>query len=210
MSRTQYASRHKSRYITWGQELANSPYSPLEMMELAIISACTPYRQMVAGFLASRDTDDVADSLHRAGVLASRRKARDILALRASGVVIEAPESTWRLSHRVPGLGLCKLSFGLALANPLGADVVCLDTHVCWEYGVDPGWVYRREENYIAVEKQVVSEAKEVGLPPFLYQWSTWDFRRLCRGVPPENHSFLWPSGPTQSQTVMDLTIPTG
>ena len=212
--RLQWCQDRSARYLEWAGEVARGPFSPEDKLEFAIISAHTPQSYAIAGFLATRfhfTRDAVYAGLRRTGVFAPGVKAQRIVMLRrrvrAGELGIpKAPFKEWRekdAEHHIEGLGICKLSFGLALSAPLESDVVCLDTHLCREYGVPFAWT-RRLANYASVEARLRGEARVVGLPPFAYQWAVWDYVRLRdRGQAPDDHSFLWQGGARQTQPAL-------
>lgn len=211
MNRQQYADKHRSRYLYWCHQVADSPYTALDKAEFALISAHVPQAQAINGFLATRGhhtKEELFGALYGAGVFAPQVKAERLIALRRAirGGEITLPTDAaqfepFRVNVKVAGLGYCKLSFALALIAPMESPVVCLDTHLCRAYGVKPDWAYRKLENYVSVESRLRAEADAVGLPPFAYQWATWDYQRRYENSQgrqaPDNHSFLWKSGRT-------------
>ena len=206
-SRMVYALTRASRYMKWCEELANSPFSPLDKTEFAIISACTPMEQAIKGFLESRGAGEstLAHRLYSSGVIAPSVKALRLLKLRDRVAmqdlfVVQVLSGNYsgrllRTSGKIEGLGFCKLSFAIALINPWGSDVVCLDVHVCREYNVKPAWCYSKVEHYQKIEDILISEADELGLPPLVYQWAVWDRQRVLQNRIPNDHSFLWRGG---------------
>ena len=209
VDRREYAHANQQRYLDWAGGLVSSPYSEAERFEWAIITAYTGFQASVAGFLASRrevTLTGLARALLAAGVLAPNNKAAYIIRLR-EGLVAgslslpTSPYHDWRRTHKLPGLMHTKLSFGICLCDPYGADVVCIDTHIAAVYGVDYKLCLRGLDEYERVERQILGEADAVGLPAFVFAWAVWDWWR-ARSVykPPENHSFLWPGGATEAQ----------
>lgn len=60
--------------------------------------------------------------------------------------------------------------------------------------------IYTKLADYEGIEAQLLTEAEEVGLPAFAYQWAVWDWKRAkYDSLPPSDHSFLW-RNPTQEQ----------
>ena len=208
MDRQTYAQLNGQRYLDWAGGLVSSPYSEVERFEWAIITAHTPFQVSVAGFLASRrevTLTGLAQALGDAGVMAAGNKAAYIIRLR-EGLTVGSlslptpPYHDWRRTYKLPGLMHTKLSFGICLCDPYGADVVCVDTHIAAAYGADHKRCLRRLDEYERIERQIVREADEVKLPAFCYQWAVWDWQRVrTRHIQPSDHSFLW-TNPTQVQ----------
>lgn len=214
MDKLTYAHHNAQRYLDWCGELERSPYDAIDKMEWAIISAHCKFQVSLDGFKVTRgitDLQPLADALFREGVLAPRNKAAYIMDLRDRCLYgnTPLPESCYRAYRRefkFKGLGHCKLSFGACLIDPLGSNVVCLDTHILQVYlGYRPkqsevNGIYRNLARYEAIEARLLDEAQQVGLPPFAYQWAVWDWKRARYDLfPPSNHSFLW-QHPTQEQ----------
>lgn len=214
MDRQDYAHHNTPRYLDWCGELEASPYDAIEKMEWAIISAHCKFQISLSGFKATRGMDglqELADALYNEGVLAPGNKAAYILDLRDRCLYGDTPlpEScyqVYRRNYKFQGLGHCKLSFGACLIDPLGSNIVCLDTHILQVYlGYRPqlkevNRIYRRLDLYESIELQLLTEAREVGLPAFAYQWAVWDWKRAKYDLlPPSDHSFLW-RNPTQEQ----------
>ncbi|KKL76654.1 hypothetical protein LCGC14_2042770 [marine sediment metagenome] len=214
MDRLEYAHHNRHRYLDWCHELELSPYSAVDKMEWAIISAHCKFSVSLAGFKATRDIEDLqalADALYANGVLAPGNKAAYILDLRDRCLYGETPlpeacYQTYRREYKFRGLGHCKLSFGSCLIDPLGSNVVCLDTHILQVYlGYRPtpreiNRIYTKLDEYEDIESFLLAEAEEVDLPPFAYQWAVWDWKRARYDLlPPSDHSFLW-RNPTQEQ----------
>lgn len=202
MDRLTYADTNRQRYLDWGEEIARSPCTPIELLEFAVISAHTPMAVAIAGWRAARahaDMTELAEALHYAGVLAPYNKAAAIAWLRELNPRPTFPYREYRRNVKLPGLGLCKLSFGCCLIDPFGSDIVCLDTHLLRVYYErrpterERRRVYRKPLVYEVLESQLKQEAESVALPPFLYQWAVWDWKRAAFDrKPPLNHSFLW------------------
>ena len=201
MFRQEYAHQNKAQYEDWTARVADTPYSAVELMELAIISAHTQFEPMVDGFKATRNAetiDEVADCLYREGVIASHNKAAYIMDVRERCIfgdtpLPEADYRDYRREFKFKGLGHAKLSFAACLIDPQGSDIICLDTHMIEVYrGVKGSSNEGRRAistlaRYEAIEDLVLTEAEEVGLTPFAYQWAVWDWKRGT----PEPHSFL-------------------
>ena len=203
--RLAYADAHFAQYTEWCAQVGDSPYSPRDKLEWAIITAHCPFDKSVAGFLATRNIlglQPLAVALAQSGVMAAGNKAAYITQLRNGDWQTPRPDyRAHRRSNKLPGLGHCKLSFAACLIDPFGADVVCLDTHMLACYGGQVAKCYRSLAAYEAVEDEVLAEANVVGMPPFAYQWAIWDWWRCkTKQVSPQNHSFLWRAGPTAGQ----------
>lgn len=210
MSRLEYADRNRQRYLDWCGGVESGPFDAVDKLEFAVISAHTRFDFSIDGFLASRGIDNVQDlgnALAYSRVTAPGFKAAAILNLRDMVLYGDTPlpnrcYQDYRREWKLPGLGHCKLSFGACLIDPMGANVVCLDTHILQVYmGRMPsksevGRCYRRLDVYEGIEAQLLAEAVEVGLPPFAYQWAVWDWKRArVDHKPPMDHSFLWQGG---------------
>ncbi len=207
VARMDYAERHRDRYLQWCYEVERSPYSVLAKTEFAIISAHTPQAAAIEGFLAAQREHSlrgIAEALDVASVLAPRKKAAWIDLLRertdTEDVLPSGLASSWRKRVKIKGLGITKSSFAADLADPLHADVICLDTHMCRVAGLPWRWLAVNEGRYRATELAFGLEAEEVGLPIFVYAWATWDFARRDRHEAPDDHSFLWRGGRTKFQ----------
>ena len=212
-NRLAYAGIHREQYLDWCRELSESPYSPLDKLEFACISAHAPMARAIGGFEATRhetSLQGIVNALDDAGVMASGRKASWILGIRreyASLGTPSLPYRQYRQEHKLPGLGICKLSFGCALIEPLLSDVCCLDTHMLqlltgyMPSANEVGKVYRSLESYQSYEDILDWEARQVDMPLFAYQWAVWDYKRgIVDHKEPEDHSFLWRSGSTKKQ----------
>lgn len=142
MDRQDYAHANTQRYLDWCGELDNSPYDAIDKMEWAIISAHCKFQVSLDGFKATRGVEDywgLAEALYSQGVLAPGNKADYIMDLRDRCLYGETPlpEScykAYRREYKFRGLGHCKLSFGACLIDPLGSNIVCLDTHILQVY----------------------------------------------------------------------------
>lgn len=218
MDRLEYADKNRQRYLDWCGGVECSPYDDIDKLEFAIISAHTLFGKSINGFLATRDLDSVVDignALYETGVTAPGNKAAWVCQLREDVLEcrVDIPSlsfKAYRESHKIDGLGYCKLSFGCCLIAPMESDVVCLDTHILQVYmcrmpsKAEVSRHYAKLAMYESVESQLVTEADTVGLPAFAYQWAVWDWKRArvdCK--PPEDHSFLWQGGRTQYQMPM-------
>lgn len=215
MDRLDYAYANRDQYLSWCQAVQDGPWDELDKLEFAIISAHCPMRNAIAGWLATRGVAgvvDVAEALDAAGVMAPHNKAGYIASLRTGNYPLpQAPYREFRTKNKLPGLGLCKLSFGCCLIDPFGADVVCLDTHMIQAVlgrpvtKLEVGRVYRSDLRYRSLERPLLEEAKQVGLPPFGYQWAVWCWQRArTKHVPPLDHSFLWFGGSSQYQLPLE------
>ena len=137
-------------------------------------------------------------------MFASYQKAGLIMQLRDAVYEVGIPTGDyrhWRRTHKLPGLGYCKLSFGTSLIDPLGTNVVCLDVHVTRAYwptatASDVRRIYRRLDEYERIETLLLDEAERAEMPPFAYQWAVWDWQR--GGA--DDHAFLWQLEPVGVQ----------
>lgn len=210
MDRMEYADQRRDQYLDWCYQIEQSPYDWRDKLEWAIISAHTKFEPSINGFMATRgieSLDGIAEALAWHSVIGPRNKAAYIMDLREAldgeELPIPHPDYAWLREHvKYPGLGHCKLSFACCLIDPFASNVVCLDTHILQVYlGRKPGAQevarhYRSLGVYTTTESRLLAEADELGLPPFAYQWATWDWKRAkLDHIPPENHSFLWRSG---------------
>ena len=201
MSRTErderlaYAKAHANEYRSSLGALADSPYSPWDMAEFAALSANSPFTRARAAWRATRGVhgvQEIAKTLQVCGVGPTTLKAEYCEGIRGLSLteLPRPPYAAHRAGHPIRGLGYSKYSFAACLIDPLGADVVCIDTWMYQAYNgrvPDAGW-FRRPAAYVALEGVIVSEAHVVNLPPFAYQWAVWD---LARGVR-TSHEFLW------------------
>ncbi len=201
MDRMDFAQANRERYLDWIGNVERGPFSALDRLEFAIISAHTPMEKAIRGWLASRNAatmDEVAVALNANSVIAPFNKAAYIDRNRESGILPSPDYQQFRRDVKLPGLGYCKQSFAACLIDPFGADVLCLDVHMIHCIMADPtpseiGKAYRKLSEYEALEAPLLAEAEAVGLPAFAYQWATWDYTRCVRqGSVPESHSFLW------------------
>lgn len=215
MDRLEYAERNKQRYLDWCAGVESSPFDDIDKLEFAIISAHTLFDKSIDGFLATRNLDNVTDignALYNTGVIAPGNKAAYIVGLRDDVLEcrIDIPSLSfreYRKSHKIAGLGYCKLSFGCCLINPMESDVVCLDTHILQVYmgrRPTPNEINRHYQTlglYVGIEDMLIGEAEQIGLPAFAYQWAVWDWKRAkVDHKPPSDHSFLWQGGQTIKQ----------
>lgn len=196
MDRQAWADEHRTTYLDWASRIAESPYSALDKAEFAVISAHCGFEASVRGFERSRlavAQKHLAEELNYAGVFAPGLKAGYIARLRNEAdrlPQVGQDMRLWRATTKLPGLGWCKASFAACLIDPLGSNIVCLDTHMVAEYGYVG---VLKQPDYEYVEALVREEALELDLPMFVYEWATWDFRRWYRHNEfPQDHSFLW------------------
>lgn len=206
MNRLEYAHHNRERYLDWCGQVFHSPYSDLDKLEWAIISAHCQFTKSVAAFQRTRkatDMEEYANELYGVGILAPYNRAAAVFNLRdmlEAGYALPYYEyRNYRRDYKLPGLGYCKLSFACSLIDPFGSDVVCLDTHIIAEYlgrqptSVEVQRIYARLDRYEIMESMVLAEAANLDLPPFAYQWAVWDYRRARdRHVPPQPHDHLW------------------
>ena len=210
MDRLEYARANRQRYLDWADGVAQAPYTAVDLFEFAAISAHCPMEKAIAGWRATRaikGVSEIAEALNSAGVFAPGKKAGYIAEYRRLRPMPSFPYRAYRRDTKLAGLGYCKLSFACCLIDPLGADVVCLDTHMLQVYmGHRPGdrdvrKCYTCLAHYEYMEDQVLAEAAQVGLPPFAYQWAVWDWKRARVDLKlPLDHSFLWRGGESQYQ----------
>ena len=205
MERQKYAQRHKERYLDWLDNVRCGPYTTLDKLEFAIISAHTPMEAAIQGWGASRNSttmDDYANALNDNGVLAAFNKAGYVWRMREMLVddknCPQADYREYRRTVKLPGLGWSKLSFASCLIDPFNSSIVCLDTHML--DALVPGITekekaiaFRKLERYEQIESILIGEAVEVDTPLFAYQWAVWDYVRSTKtGKAAESHSFLW------------------
>lgn len=209
VNRLEYADSKRCQYYNYVRNVEASPYTALDKMEFAIISAHTPMDAAINGWLDTRDDrlemDEYANLLNDRGVLASFNKTAHVWGTRAlirEGAPYPDGTPAHRQGVKFPGLGYCKASFAACLIAPMTSRVVCLDTHmlqVLLEHKPDAremNRIYRRLDEYEYLESILELESYEVGLPLFAYQWAVWDWRRLqTQRRTSEDHSFLWESG---------------
>lgn len=87
-------------------------------------------------------------------------------------------EHRLRLWKTVPGLGLVKASFAVALLDPLHADVACLDTHLQRVYLGTTAFKRLPLATYLCVEAKVRRVARRHEVSTFVAQWAIWDHAR--------------------------------
>jgi len=189
-----WAIAHQDRYTYWCTQVAKSPYTPIQKAEFAVISAHTPFWQAVKAwqllqYTGYRSVWRIAVTL--SNVIAPYQKARAIYTIRNTGINPGTDAAQWRSAVKLPRLGYCKASFAACLIDPLGSNVVCLDVHVKRLYGCTKTTLTSNQ--YIKLESEVLNDAAQLNMAPFLYQWAIWDYARLIwMQVPPCDHSFLW------------------
>jgi hypothetical protein len=121
-------------------------------------------------------------------VLYPHQKARYLSELRATLPEWERGDDwRWALRKNVLGLGIAKASFAAAIADPLGFDGCCIDTHMAklFEGQVPKGALGKKR--YLALEAKVRRLARRHNLPTFATQWALWDAKRGY----PEPHTVL-------------------
>ena len=186
IDRQEWAYHQRERYLSYAGGLQAGPYTLRERFEFALISAHCTLKSAVTAWqraLVAKTAHDIIVALKPCG--SGYRKAALLMELRETPIPPPAlPFSEYRRQYKLPGLGPAKLSFALALWKPLESDVVCLDTHMLQLLGVKANSL----PAYERAESLVVKEAAQVGLPPFVYQWAVWDWKRGHV----ESHSFLW------------------
>jgi len=219
--RQSYVTERMGMYWDFLTEVANGPFSSIEKMVFAAISANTLMDHAIDGFMAIQDkvmVDDVANALLFWGVNAPFNKAAFVCGIRETPEYLIPNPDVDMLEQRrtaVPeilGLGYAKYSFASSLITPFESDIVCLDTHMAQTLtGEIPtsaslyGKSKRCIENYLQLEDILRREAAEINAPIFLFQWGVWDLhRKLTQGNPPETHDFLWQRGRSHFQITMD------
>ena len=190
-----YVLEHKNRYLTFLNEVANSPFSPEDKVEFAIISANAPLERCIEGFLATRDRklsrQELGEKLHMSGVNAPYVKGLYLQAYRDAPIVPEPPYRAFRRDIKIAGLGHCKMSFASCLIDPFNPEVVCIDSNVAKHFGWDAVRLFASLRQYEDAEALLLENAARLEVPPFLYQWAVFDFRRGQM----HPHDFLWQSG---------------
>ena len=86
MDRLEYAHVNRNRYLDWCNEIRQSPYSDVDKMEWAILTASCKFEVSVAAFEASRGIIDewaLAEALYSQGMMAPNRRAAYIVELLA-------------------------------------------------------------------------------------------------------------------------------
>lgn len=77
----------------------------------------------------------------------------------------------------IRGLARTKASFAVCLADPLGAEVVCIDRHMArLLLGYNPKSIKRAD--YDRAEHEILALARGVNAPAFAVQWCLWDAQR--------------------------------
>lgn len=91
---------------------------------------------------------------------------------------------------------------------PFESTIICLDTHMyqALKDGEIPtgtslyGQSKKCIELYLDLEDTLRTEAFEIEVPLFLYQWAVWDLQRGKM----ETHDFLWERGRAQFQATLE------
>ena len=206
MDRTEFAAEHRQTYLDACAHIAEGPWTDLDKTEFALISAHCRFDKAVHGFHATRNTlgvVDTSEALFQAGVFCPGDKGARIAELRErvqdEGLQLPGGDlHEYRREVRIRGLGYCKLSFAACLIAPMESDIICLDTHMLQAYlgrritKRDTGSIYVRLGRDEEIERALLEEAVQIGMPPFAYQWAVWDWQRGRAGLQPANHSFLW------------------
>lgn len=80
---------------------------------------------------------------------------------------------------QIRGLARTKASFAVCLADPLGANVVCIDRHMVrlLTGSMPRSWPLSKRV-YDACESEILALAKGHKAPPFAVQWCLWDAQR--------------------------------
>jgi hypothetical protein len=194
--RRDYALRNSARYREMATNLRDGPASPTRRLEFAVLSANVAFSRAVGAWDNIRHASTAAEidgGMLDAGLGLTTIKTPAIMWLRAHPDIYPRPDyRQYRQDIKLPGMMWTKLSFAACLIDPLRSNIICLDTHIMKVYtGLGPqitgrwmggGWRYQRLEN------RLLFEAREVGLPPFPYQWAVWDYQR----GQVEEHKFLW------------------
>jgi len=99
------------------------------------------------------------------------------------------PGETWEVYHRrialIPGFGIAKAAFAIALCYPAYCPLVCVDTWIGrFLYGGD-GWGKKRVRfnkwrerdwtRYYAAQSMIQRYGRDWGVPGFVAQWAIWD-----------------------------------
>ena len=189
--RVRYARENAGRYFQWAHRLCSVPAR--DLAEFALISVQCYFDRAIAGWQASRGLygEALVKALSNARVSFPAVKAQALTHFR---LLAYSPQPTRAYRDAsiglYPGLGIAKLSFAICLAYPFTSEVVCVDRHMARAYGA----ASLTKGVYCRVESDIINEAQEAELPPFLYQWAIWD---LYRGRP-ESHAGLSGDQPVQ------------
>lgn len=219
--RQTYVSDNIGMYWDFLTEVFNGPFSALEKMVFAAISANTSMRSAIDGFLSIQDktgVTEIGEALLFWGVNAPFNKAAFIVGIRETpDYMIPNPDADMLEQRRlyvpeIKGLGYAKYSFAAALIAPFESTIVCIDTHMYQTLtGEIPngaklyGKSKRCIAEYLRLEDILRREAAEIHTPMFLYQWATWDLqRKLSQNSPIELHDFLWTRGREHFQITME------
>lgn len=194
------AERH-ARYA-WELGEAGSPDDHLARMAFAMVSANTGLDQAVAGwhdYLATNNWHDAqAAGCSNARWLPMLEGWANTWVLdHAAGIYRSYLErqlgESWTCYHRriamIPGLGIVKAAFAVALCHPTTCPIPCIDTWMArWLYGEgDKRWRRRgrynklREhdwERYYGGVAMIRAYADDWGVPGFVAQWTWWDHLR--------------------------------
>lgn len=219
-ARQGYVTANMGMYWDFLTEVANGPFSEIEKMAFACISANTAMGGAIDGFLATLNkvgVTEIAEALLFWGVNAPFKKAAYIAGIReVPDYMIPNPdvdmiEQRELYVPEIVGLGYAKYSFAASLITPFESTICCIDTHMYQTLTgrIPHKGVYGRSKkalaDYIELEDILRREAKEIDAPVFLYQWAVWDLqRKISQGSPVELHDFLWSRGREHFQITMD------
>tara|TARA_Y100000034_G_scaffold130224_1_gene188116 strand:+ start:634 stop:1269 length:636 start_codon:yes stop_codon:yes gene_type:complete len=195
----QYVQDHAELYLGYAQALHRSSVDVTRRIEFAILSANESFDKAVLVWDAmGRDkAGRIETVMHEHGMGLTKMKGAAIRYHRARPHIVPYPDEAgsyrWYRRRRIgahPGLANSKLSFATSLIDPLGSDIVCLDTHMV--RGItgtrpDSSW-YKSLARYEQVEGAVRAVAGLSEVPLFAAQWALWDY---YRGTEPNPHSHL-------------------
>jgi hypothetical protein len=184
---SEWIEQEKAWYLEAAYKLGKLSYQAdgpsLSARRIAAFVVCTPqqkYENAVQQWCRWMKTGRVK------GALAERRR-KMIYALPPvdwEGWARQEGESgaswAWRLQQECKGLGLVKAPFLTCLLEPLAFDVrVCIDVHMVRFLGRKE--LKHPNKDKVAhrqMQRKLARLAQEVKLPPFVYQWCVWDWKR--------------------------------
>ena len=218
-TRQGYVTQNMGMYWDFLTEIDNGPFSDIEKMAFAAISANTAMDGAIDGFIATLNkvgVTEIAEALLFWGVNAPYKKAAYVAGIReVPDYMMPNPDMDMVQQRElyvpeIAGLGYAKYSFAACLIWPFESTIVCIDTHMYQTLTgrIPHKGVYGRSKkalsDYVELEDILRQEAAEIQAPMFLYQWAVWDLqRKISQGSPVELHDFLWSRGREHYQITM-------
>lgn len=86
-----------------------------------------------------------------------------------------------RISKRITGMGIAKVSFTLEMIDPMECDVVCLDVHMLSLFGMKNNIGYNQgkpRDRYLEMEQVWTNYAKQHDVPSYIARSIYWDSKQ--------------------------------